>query len=108
VDLVQIQFAIDDPEAADAIVEQLLSERLVACGQRTGPMVSRFWWRGSIEWADEWLVVLKTRADLRDQVIGAVLDLHPYETPEVVALAIAASGPGYLDWVAEVTADASR
>jgi hypothetical protein len=33
---VQIQFAIDDPQRADDIVEALLAARLVACGQRTG------------------------------------------------------------------------
>ncbi|MGO8869847.1 MAG: divalent-cation tolerance protein CutA [Acidimicrobiales bacterium] len=104
VELVQVQFAIDDPEAADAIVDDLLGDRLVACGQRSGPLVSRYWWQGSLERAEEWLVVLKTRADLRDQVIDAVLDRHPYETPEIVAVAVTGAAPGYRDWVVEVTA----
>jgi periplasmic divalent cation tolerance protein len=82
---VQIQFAIDDAGRADAIVESLLARHLVACGQRSGPMISRYWWRGSIEQSEEWLVVLKTRSELAARVIDAVVDDHPYDTPEVVA-----------------------
>ena len=61
VDCVQVQFAIDDAEKADEIVAFLLDRHLVACGQRIGPMVSRYWWEGSLEQAEEWLVLLKTR-----------------------------------------------
>ena len=48
---------------ADAIVGSLLARHLVACGQRTGPVTSRYWWNGSLEQAEEWLVLLKTRRD---------------------------------------------
>lgn len=101
---VQIQFAIDDPVKADEIVESLLGEHLVACGQRAGPVISRFWWNGSLEQADEWLVLLKTRTALTSRVIDAIVEHHPYETPEVVAVAITQGSPGYLQWIADVTA----
>ena len=42
VDHVQIHFTIDDAERADAMVGSLLDRRLVACGQRSGPVRSRF------------------------------------------------------------------
>ena len=102
---VQVQFAIDDPERADAIVESLLGRRLVACGQRLGPMRSRYWWAGSLEQADEWLVLLKTRSELVAEVIDTVVADHPYETPEVVAVAIDGGAPGYLGWIDAVTAE---
>ncbi len=105
---VQIQFAIDDPATADAIVGSLLARRLVACSQRLGPMVSRYWWEGSIEQAEEWLVLLKTRSDLSSRVVDEVLDRHPYQTPEVVALPIVHGGVGYLDWIDQATAGAAR
>jgi periplasmic divalent cation tolerance protein len=100
---VQIQFAIDDPDRADEIIEQLLSDRLVACGQRIGPMVSRYWWDGSLARSDEWLVLLKTRSALRSAVIEAVVGTHPYEVPEVVVVDIVDGAPAYLDWITEVT-----
>ena len=100
---VQIQFAIDDPAQADVIVESLLAQRLVACGQRTGPMVSRYRWKGSLERTEEWLVLLKTRAELAERVIEEIVRDHPYETPEVVTLAITQGAAGYLDWIGVVT-----
>jgi periplasmic divalent cation tolerance protein len=101
---VQVQFAIDDPERADAIVESLLARRLVACGQRMGPVSSRYWWNGSLEQAREWLVLLKTRSELTSRVIDAIVADHPYETPEVVALAVGQGARGYLEWIDAVTA----
>ncbi len=100
---VQIQFAIDDPRRADEIVASLLTERLIACGQRTGPMVSRYWWKGSLEHTQEWLVLLKTRAELTSRVTEAVVDHHPYETPEVITLAIIDGSAPYLEWIGSST-----
>jgi periplasmic divalent cation tolerance protein len=100
-----VQFVIDDPERADAIVELLLTRRLVACGQRLGPVSSRYWWNGSLEQAAEWLVLLKTRSELTAQVIEAIVADHPYEVPEVVAVDIDRAAGGYLEWIDAVTAD---
>jgi periplasmic divalent cation tolerance protein len=102
---VQVQFTIDDPAQADALVDDLLDRRLVACGQRMGPFVSRYWWRGAIEEAEEWMVVLKTRPGLVDRVFEAVLAVHPYETPEVVSFDVSHGAPDYLRWIGNVTAD---
>jgi periplasmic divalent cation tolerance protein len=101
---VQVQFAIDDSSIADGIIESLLQDHLVACGQRTGRVTSRYWWRDSLEQAEEWLVLLKTRVDLAPQVVDAVARQHPYETPEVIVLPIAGGLSGYLEWIHTVTA----
>ena len=105
---VQIQFAIDDAGAADAIVELLLAERLVACGQRTGPVVSQYWWKGSREHAEEWLVLLKTRSELAPQVVDAIRSRHPYDTPEVVVLELVGGAPDYFEWIDDVTTEGTR
>lgn len=102
---VQVQFTIDDPDRADAMIDDLLARRLVACGQRMGPLVSRYWWQGAIERTEEWMVVLKTRTELVDRVFEAVLAAHPYETPELVSFDISQGAPDYLGWIAEVTTD---
>lgn len=102
----QVQFTIDDPDRADAIIEELLVARWVACGQRIGPVVSRYWWQGSLVRAEEWLVLLKTRADLEVPVIRAVVAAHPYQTPEVVGLGLQGGAPGYLAWIDQVTGPA--
>jgi periplasmic divalent cation tolerance protein len=101
---VQIQFTIDDPGRADGIIGQLLGDRLAACAQRIGPIVSRYWWEGTVEQAEEWLVLVKTRAELATSVIDAVVAAHPYDTPEVVVLPVTGGSPGYLSWIDGVTA----
>jgi periplasmic divalent cation tolerance protein len=101
---VQIQFTIDDPSRADAIIDGLLSRRLVACGQRMGPVVSQYWWKGVIERAEEWMVLLKTRTELVDRVFDAVLAAHPYETPELISFDIDGGAPDYVRWIGEMTA----
>ena len=70
-------------------------------------MVSRYWWQGALERAEEWLVLLKTQAGLAPAVVEAVVAAHPYETPEVVVLDVAAAAPGYRAWIEEVTAPAT-
>lgn len=99
----EIRFTIDDPGRADQITGLLLAERLVACGQRVGPVVSRYWWSGSLEQNEEWLVLLKTRSELADRVIATIATHHPYDTPEIVAVPVVAGLAGYLDWIDEVT-----
>jgi periplasmic divalent cation tolerance protein len=104
---VQIQFALDDPARADAIVAALLAEHLVACGQRSAPVISQYRWKGQLEQAEEWLVLLKTRAELAERVIDMIVRDHPYETPEVIVLPVIQGSPRYLDWITEVTVDAA-
>ncbi len=103
----QIQFAIDDEDRADRIIGQLLADRMVACGQRVGPVASRYWWQGSLERSEEWLVLLKTSRRLGPAVIEAVVAAHPYETPEVVVVTLSGGAPGYLAWIDEVTGPAA-
>jgi periplasmic divalent cation tolerance protein len=103
VNYVQIQFAIDDPVRADAIIESLVAESLVACGQRMGPVTSCYRWKGTLERSSEWLVLLKTRAELEAQVIDGVVSRHPYETPEAISLPIGAGALAYLSWIDDVT-----
>ena len=104
-DCVQVQFAIDDAEKADEIVAFLLDRHLVACGQRIGPMVSRYWWEGSLEQAEEWLVLLKTRAELAARVTDAIVGAHPYQTPEVITVAIVEGSQSYRAWIAATTVE---
>jgi periplasmic divalent cation tolerance protein len=102
---VQVQFAVDDAAAAERIAEALLAEGLVACAQRTGPLTSRYHWNGSLESAEEWLVLLKTRVGLEERVVARVVEEHPYEVPEVIVLPVVGGAPAYLDWIDQVTSD---
>lgn len=105
--VVQLQVAAGSAALADGLVDALLDRRLIACGQRIGPMTSRFAWRGRRESTEEWLVLLKTTRELVERVVEAVETLHPDEVPEVLVVPVVGGSPGYLEWVRqEVSPDA--
>jgi len=86
-------------EGAVKIVRQLLQERLIACGNIVGPVSSLFWWKEKVEEAEEFLVFMKSREELFEELSERVRKLHSYEVPEVLALSIFRGSPSYLEWL---------
>jgi periplasmic divalent cation tolerance protein len=94
-----ILVATKDKQEAENITKALLNERLIACGNISGPVTSFFHWSGQIEKSEECLVVMKSRMDLFAQVAERVKGLHSYEVPEILALPIVDGSQTYLDWM---------
>lgn len=102
---VQVQYSVDDAARGSAIADALLTARLVACVQRVGPIRSRYHWQGRLEEAEEWLFLCKTALDRVEAVVARVAELHPYDTPEIIATPITTGLDRYLAWIsAETTA----
>ena len=78
---------------------------LAASVQISGPVDSHYWWRGEQQHAQEFLCVALTEADRYERLQRAVLDIHPYETPQIIATAIACGAPAFLAWISEYTRD---
>ena len=87
-----------DALAAGRIVDEVLGRRLAACANRM-PIESAYWWRGSLQRAEEVLIVFKTRRALIPRLTAAVRKVHPYETPCIVAYRMEAGFPPYLAWI---------
>lgn len=86
---------------ARKIARELLSRRLAACVNEIGAsIVSTYRWKGKIESAKEFLLLIKTTKHRFAALRKAVLELHSYETPEIIALPIVAGSRTYLDWIA--------
>ena len=94
--LVTTTFA--DPELGRRLAEGLLENRLAACVQ-TLPIHSAYRWKGAIQREAETLMLIKTKAALYPEVEAYLRSVHPYETPEIVWLPIAAGFAGYLAWI---------
>ncbi|MDG6220362.1 MAG: divalent-cation tolerance protein CutA [Candidatus Thermoplasmatota archaeon] len=92
-------------EQAQNISEALVERRLAACVQILGPITSTYRWKGKVETAQEWLLLVKTREELFDKLAEAVKDMHTYEVPELVAVEIAKGSSEYLAWLIEETKD---
>ncbi|MHC4340417.1 MAG: divalent-cation tolerance protein CutA [Planctomycetota bacterium] len=91
--------------SAESIAHGLLERRLVACVNILGGVKSRYWWKGKIEKDDESLLVLKTEDSRVPEVIAALNELHPYDTPELLSLPVESGAEAYLRWVSEETGD---
>jgi periplasmic divalent cation tolerance protein len=90
------------PLEAEAIAEALLTEELAACVQIL-EIRSRYVWRDAVQREPEQLLLIKTRAALFEVVRAKIRTLHSYDTPEIVALPIAAGDADYLSWLGSVT-----
>ncbi len=86
-------------QEAEKIVQHLLNDKLIACGNIIGPVTSFFPWSGKVERAEEHLVLMKSRSDLFDRLTEAVKVMHSYEVPEILALPVVVGSRSYLDWL---------
>ncbi len=87
-------------EDAEGIAAAIVERRLAACANILPGIVSVYRWRGELRKDEEWLLVVKTLRERFEDLRAAIVALHPYEVPEVVALPVAAGHPPYLSWVA--------
>ena len=101
--IVVLVTAPNETEAA-RIAQALVGERLAACVNIVGSVRSIYRWQGKVEDDSEALLVIKTRKDMFDTIKERVIELHPYEVPEVISLDIAGGSEKYLSWLAAETA----
>ena len=97
---VQLTTSAGSPEEARLIADALLEARLAACVQVVGPVQSRYWWRGMLESAEEWLCLVKTTAARSADAVAEIGRVHSYETPEITVTPIVDGAPAYLAWIA--------
>jgi periplasmic divalent cation tolerance protein len=92
------------PERAAEIARAVVEERLAACGNVVPGLRSIYRWEGKVQDEVEALLVLKTTRARFEALRERVLALHPYQVPEVIAVAIEAGSAPYLAWLAAETA----
>lgn len=100
---VQVTTTTATKEEAQKIANHLVGEKLAACVQILGPITSMYRWKGKVETAEEWLCLVKTKESLYPELEKAIISLHSYETPEIVAVPIVKGSPGYICWMDEET-----
>jgi len=86
-------------EDAARVVRVLIEERLVACGNLLPGTRSLYRWKGAIADEREVVVLMKSRKQDWSALVSRLHELHPYETPECVAVRVAAGAPKYLAWL---------
>ncbi len=92
-----------DRAIAEKIARALVERKLAACVNILAECTSIYRWRGAIETAGEVPLMIKTRADIYDDVEFAIKSLHPYELPEIVAVPVERGSDDYLEWISAAT-----
>jgi periplasmic divalent cation tolerance protein len=91
---------------AEKIANGLVERRLAACVNIVGPISSTYRWHGEIESAEEFLLLIKTTQAAFESVRDAIHELHSYELPECIEIAIENGSADYLAWIGENTRNA--
>ncbi len=93
-----------DREIAHKLASELVERRLAACVNLLPGVTSVYLWQEQLESAEEVTLLIKTTRQRYEDVEAAILELHPYELPEIIAVPVELGFSGYLNWVEACTA----
>lgn len=94
-----VYITVPDAETGAGIARALVGESLAACVNVLPGVRSIYRWEGAVEEAGEALLIVKTVAGRLEALGRRVRDLHPYDLPEILAVAAAGGLEAYLDWI---------
>jgi periplasmic divalent cation tolerance protein len=94
-----------DARSAESMARALVEERLAACVNVIPGLVSVYRWEGEVQRDQEALMILKTTESRMAALRERVIQLHPYEVPEVLVLNVVDGHEAYLGWVREAVGD---
>jgi periplasmic divalent cation tolerance protein len=86
---------------ARKIAQSLVERRLAACVNIVPRIQSIYIWKGKVEKAEEYLLLIKTVKPREEQVRAAIRELHSYGLPECIAISIASGSAEYLKWLSD-------
>lgn len=89
-----------DEASGRALASALVEEGLAACVSVVPGVTSVYRWGGEVRAEGEVLLVAKTTAAVVAALTARLVELHPYDVPEVLALDVGGGHGPYLDWVA--------
>src|SRR5271167_4908221 len=92
---------IGSKDLAEKLAGQLVERRLAACVNIVGPIRSVYRWKEKIEQEEEYLLLIKTTTEQTARLQAAFKELHPYELPECLELAVDGGSKEYLAWLTE-------
>lgn len=102
-ELVDVTVTGPNVEMMAELVRGLVEARLAACGNVVPSIRSIYTWQGRVEDDNEVLAIVHTRHDVIDEVMTHIVDRHPDDTPQILAIPVTAALPAYRTWLIEAT-----
>lgn len=97
-ELLLVLTTVPDAEVGASIAHQVVQDGLAACVNLVPAVRSIYRWEGKVCDDGEALMIAKVRADRVDAYEARVVELHPYDVPEVVAITADKVFAPYLRW----------
>lgn len=97
--IIFIYVTCKDASEAESIARAVVENKLAACANIFPAMKSVYTWEGHMRSDNEAVLILKTTHDKFKAVEAAVLSLHSYETPCIVALNVSDVNDAYRTWL---------
>ena len=98
-----VQTNLPDQASAENIAQHLIAAKLAACVSILAPCASIYHWQGKVESATEIPLLIKTTEQRYAAVEAAILELHPYELPEILYVTVSGGLPAYTQWLQQET-----
>ena len=98
-----VMMTAPDEAIAASITGTVVEEKLAACGNLIPKIRSIYRWEGEICDDGEVLVLFKTAESRFESLKERLLELHPYECPEVIRIDVNGGSTDYLSWVINQT-----
>jgi periplasmic divalent cation tolerance protein len=102
-ELVDVTVTGPNLEMMADLVRGLVEAGLAGCGNVVPSVRSIYTWEGRVEDDQEVLAIVHTRREIIDEVMTHIVDRHPDETPQIIALPVAAALPAYRSWLIDAT-----
>jgi periplasmic divalent cation tolerance protein len=88
-------------DEARKLSRALVEKRLAACVNIVPQIESVYYWKGKVETSTEYLLLIKTTAGAFDELRDVLTELHSYNVPECIEIAIEDGSAAYLAWIGE-------
>jgi periplasmic divalent cation tolerance protein len=102
-DLAVVLCTVPDKETGRRLAWLLVEEKLAACVNIVDRVTSVYRWQGEIQEDEEYLLIIKTRWDRFDKLRDQIVEAHPYDVPEIVAIPVVGVHEPYGAWLSSST-----
>lgn len=98
-ELILVRVNCPDKEVALRLADSAIANRLAACANIQGPLISIYEWEGEIERAEEWVVWFKTTQSCWPALEAHIAGGHPYEVPAILSIPCENAHQPFAEWI---------